>query len=677
MEKSKNCFTNFFKMFDYFGVNFTFKIKNETNYKTNFGGQIFLLFLILANIYFFLLFSDFWNRKIFNVNNSFSVNTPAPKINFNDSSFNLGYSLLYENNSVLDPKTIGLSLKLYLSTILNNDVPNKIRNKIITRNCQTSDFFTKNKNDSFTSLFLNNYLCAIVNDSIEIEGTFTDSKYQYLELSVSIDDNIFQKGNLSIIKYFLDHHPLKLNVYWTDGSFDMANYSDPISNFLHSYLMYIDIFSIKKVNLDFAKIQFSSDDNMILQRPVNLTRVAFKEDFQYSYYTNNRTALQSGNTLVKLFFRSSPSITQIDRSYQKLNTFFANFGGIMSNMLLGLYFFVSFINQFWAEQDVMNKILKFREQIKIIHPKELDLMKKSFNKGQLNNKTCEHQINDKSENYQEKVSNEKAMIDINEAKSKEYLESNLQNFNPLSKNKNIEIELNELSFKDETFNNYNKRKSIDALKERIISQSNNEVPRQINTDHKLSFESQRDFNNENKIIKTIIRKESFHHIKLKEREGIISIDKAVEKIYANSKSKKAINFNCFDIFLRNFCWKSESMKFMNILYEKANKKLLYYFDAYSYVRKMQEIDILKYLLLDKDQINLFKFLSKPTISKSYSDSDDIYQNIQKNQEFHDFLINEDIHEIVLSYFTIKDKKDDINKKLFYLFDYEIDNILID
>ena len=50
---------------------------------------------------------------------------------------------------------------------------------------------------------------------------------------------------------------------------------------------------------------------------------------------------------------------------------------------------------------------------------------------------------------------------------------------------------------------------------------------------------------------------------------------------------------------------------------------------------------------------------------------------QSFSEFHDFLINEDIHEIVLSYFTIKDKKDDINKKFFYLFDYEIDNILID
>ena len=38
MEKKNKIFSNFFKMFDYFGVNFTFKINNKNSFKTNFGG---------------------------------------------------------------------------------------------------------------------------------------------------------------------------------------------------------------------------------------------------------------------------------------------------------------------------------------------------------------------------------------------------------------------------------------------------------------------------------------------------------------------------------------------------------------------------------------------------------------------------------------------------------------
>ena len=91
---------------------------------------------------------------------------------------------------------------------------------------------------------------------------------------------------------------------------------------------------------------------------------------------------------------------------------------------------------------------------------------------------------------------------------------------------------------------------------------------------------------------------------------------------------------------------------------------------------MQEIDILKYLLFDKNQINLFNFLTKPSVSKLYSDSDDIYQNIQKNREFHHEIQIEEVNDIIKSYDSINGNNDDLNKKLLYLFNYEVDNLLI-
>ena len=102
----------------------------------------------------------------------------------------------------------------------------------------------------------------------------------------------------------------------------------------------------------------------------------------------------------------------------------------------------------------------------------------------------------------------------------------------------------------------------------------------------------------------------------------------------------------------------------------------YYLDVLTYVKKVQEIDILKYLLLDKDQVKMFNFLTKPTISMIYSDSDDIYQNIQQNREKHSKIDNQELEEIIKSYNSVKEKDDDFNNRLFYLFDYEIDHLVL-
>ena len=90
---------------------------------------------------------------------------------------------------------------------------------------------------------------------------------------------------------------------------------------------------------------------------------------------------------------------------------------------------------------------------------------------------------------------------------------------------------------------------------------------------------------------------------------------------------------------------------------------------------MQEIDILKYLLLDKDQVNLFNFLTRPTVSLLYSDSDNIYHTMQKNGEKKSKISFRELEEILQSYNAIKNNNNDLNKKLLYLFDYEVDNLI--
>jgi hypothetical protein len=44
--------------------------------------------------------------------------------------------------------------------------------------------------------------------------------------------------------------------------------------------------------------------------------------------------------------------------------------------------------------------------------------------------------------------------------------------------------------------------------------------------------------------------------------------------------------------------------------KSAEFRIHYYMDIYNFIKKMQEIDLLKYCLFDKDQIMIFDFISK-------------------------------------------------------------------
>jgi len=162
-----------------------------------------------------------------------------------------------------------------------------------------------------------------------------------------------------------------------------------------------------------------------------------------------------------------------------------------------------------------------------------------------------------------------------------------------------------------------------------------------------------------------------HHLDLQLRSGN-TINKKEHKIL--DSYNKPLGFSAAEIFLRNCPCRSKKLTLKNKFYEKASKKLNYYFDIFTYVKKMQEIDLMKYLLMDKNQASLFNFLCKPSISMTYNDSDTIYREANKDSVTN--TKGEELENINQSYKVLKDKNDEVNNRLLYLFDYEIDHLLI-
>ena len=261
--------------------------------------------------------------------------------------------------------------------------------------------------------------------------------------------------------------------------------------------------------------------------------------------------------------------------------FIANLGGIQSYILLILTLFVSFLDEFWASQKIMNNILKFREHLKITHPQQYKMLKLHLRGGSINGELA------RSKTTNMEVSSVKPEIiqDLSLQKNKSYIDFN----EDCEKTKN------------------------DAIK----------VESSIEMTERNQDSSSIDINLEKKS-----RAMTKHHLNIHAREGKL-MEKSEEKIL--SASKKPLNFSCIDIFFRFCPCKTKKLNLKNKFYEKASKKMEYYFDIFTYIKKMQEIDIIKYLLLDQDQIKLLNFISKPSVSMNYSDSDDIYSNIQKKR----------------------------------------------
>ena len=276
---------------------------------------------------------------------------------------------------------------------------------------------------------------------------------------------------------------------------------------------------------------------------------------------------------------------------------------------------VGFVNQFWAEQSVMNTMFKYREHLKSSHPEHYDIIKLYLRGEGFQNKRSNINIQVSEPNKQVYKSESE---DINEANK---LQNNTANL------KIVEIELNEIpNFPDTPKTN-------------------------------------------NKKVATV------NHAELYSRKG--KLNKEEEALLADSE--KPLSFNPFEIFWRFCPCKTRRLELKNSLFKKSYKKMEYYFDIYTYFKKIQEIDILKYLLLDKNQVKLFNFLSRPSVSLAYSDSDEIYQKEQQNRNntADSYISIEDLNEIIQSYKKLMTKNEKLNEKLFYLFDYEIDHLIIE
>ena len=113
----------------------------------------------------------------------------------------------------------------------------------------------------------------------------------------------------------------------------------------------------------------------------------------------------------------------------------------------------------------------------------------------------------------------------------------------------------------------------------------------------------------------------------------------------------------------------------NILFKKGEKLLYLSSDILSYLKNMQILDILTYIILEPNQIKMLKFISKPVISftEKKNSTNSISWKLEDDNEGKEKYVNDFYKGYKELQTTIKKTK--MDKKFITILNEELDHLI--
>ena len=598
------------RKFDVFAVPLAFRYKNEDKYSTSFGGFIFILFSILAltvAIYYFIPFATRKNYSLV----YYSMKLPtAERIKLKDSkaAFAVGYDCNTGNDGTKPEDILNLNFNYIIYKKYSDGSRKKFPEPLTTHKCTYADFYNQ-YNTTFDLLNLKTLECLDNTDHV-IEGIYTDEVFSYYEFSVSTKED--SETNFNRIDEYLIENDCKIVIYYTDITFDLNNYEEPIKPFLSEIFMQLNPILFLKMNAYFMNQYFADDDYLLFNLEENkpITRTLYSREEKYSLYKGlNRFEEKPTDykNYLKIYIRADTKKTEVKRRYQKIIEFFADASSLLMAFFEIIYFIITFINNFYANYSLSKKIFLFKE----VESHHLDLsLKHNKIKNLIALTDPFKDILSTNPKGNKKISN------VHFAKEESIKALEKEEIKIININNNNEIEREQIIEKE-----LEKKKKL--LKPRKKSSK------------KLIF-----INKEQNELQNIKINSLKNEILTTERINIntnLTRSKVEDFTIEEQTSKKKIKytFNIFEIIINSFfyCCLSKNLKLKRELNIKANSILNYKLDIVLYTRNMILLDIINKTLLEQDKKSIINFLTRPTLytkKKIETEYDKFYNNYSIN-----------------------------------------------
>ena len=617
MKKKCSCI---YKKINLFSTYISFHINNSHSFRSIFGGLITIVFLFI--VISFILYHTFifiFKLKIEYIHSNTIVNN-CPFINLTDIKFNLGFGLQFTINGT----NAFESYKKYFDYSMNINEwfggPSTIKNyKLNLKYCDINDF-DYHVNDTFYNIKLNKFYCPIIDDTTNftLEGLYTDKYFKFVEIIFKLNE--YSKNHLNELKEFMIKNPVEMIIYLMDSSINYEDRKNPISKYMNEINKWLDFENRKETQISLSDVEFEDDQhyyfNSINKRNVaNLDSIV--DSFRFIKRNNNLDDDILGSFIIKASYKK----IKFKRIYQKLPNFLAQISGLLEFSYLISFIIVRFLDKNLIDKIIIKKMFKYRGN----NNYNFDYLKILYREDQLKKDKLKQ---NKSLNLKENKIDEE--IDNENNNNNDFIISSQRTFNN-----------NETNNKNIKYNNYFNTYKVYSIKKKTTNENNNSFQNKSNI-----------YSTKNSNLKFI----NYFNKKLLNKN--------------NNEYQNKENINLFNLALNKickcFCNSKNKVKY-NIIQNKIN----YYLDILFYINKIQEIDLIKYILFDNNnQTILFEYLTKPIINfNEYENIDNIKIKKYKKKDYENLY---DIYKEININNKINNNISNIEAKLINLFNKEID-----
>ena len=562
---------NIIRELDYFGTIVSFRLGEDLKYKSLIGGTCTIIYIVIALIYILYMLIPFLKRKEINFTFSNKIISQNPFVNLSSTNFNFAFGVLYSSDqaSAIENTTKYFDYKINLIEWIGVD--DLFKKEILFNYCNESDF-PSSLYDQFEVNELNELYCLLINDNnlnylnylnYSLDGLYTDDYFKFITIDFFLSE--YGKNNFDEVKIYLRENPLLMSLFFVDTAIDYENRHVPLPVYINYITRDIDFDYIKKSEIFISSLEFVNDDNFFFNKE-SLTKKAMFDRCEDSFrFIHDRNEEENYN-LFQIEIKVSPKVTTLKRKYQKLPEFVASLSGLLSFLLVFIFVCCNLIERKAINQELIHRMLKFRGNKNININYLIDRFKNlKYTNEFEQNEFLKKKIDEKKNDHNSKEN-------MNEKIIKLFSNMNVESIPNIKKN--IE-ETKETSKREkEYFYTSNSTKSLSPKKKKKNS---------VNREKTQFIKSENIFINQNTNLKP-------------KNEVVLKKLNMIEII---------CNFFCF-------CC-SPRLKKNRLLLSQAENKINYYMDIHTYIRTVQEFELLKDIFFDKKSLTLFHFLSKCSV----------------------------------------------------------------
>lgn len=628
-------FLNFLDIFR-FPLTLTFK-RYEKN--STLIGKIFTLGIIIFLFYSFMV-SDILNKKNPNILSQDLIVEKRPTIFLNRNNFTALLGIADDSNKFYVNESM---YSFFACTQYSN---NNKSNQTFYQNCDKLELCTQNDfiedPTEFNRLGLNGTYC-LHNKTYKLSGYWDEETVENFWFELRACENSTLNNNscprLEEIDSFLKDY--YIDIYISSPFIDASEYENFISRSVKIFYQRIDPIFLKKMYLYLKNTIIETDEGFIFKSIKAINTYLHGE-----FSTDSISKPKNSKKYFEFNIYSSGEQRKIKRNYQKFQTLLAELGGIL-NFLFIFGFILSKVEHHYKLFSVISNEIFIFPKIEKKSPIRT-FLKKINSKRNLELNECKSEREIQLQNFKENDHSSKSFEDFSTIR------------------KHIVFSIVNSPLKDPDESDFNSQ----SISPQIGRTNSNKTLNLIGNDPSIPLTQSITWKEKLRYLVNLNKNASISNSVKKEKNH----EKLMEDLGRYQKMKQKENFFGLGflgfvkfIFKKNIkCFFKRDISVEEKLFSQAKEKIEESLDILDILKKLQEIERMKEILFNEDQLFFFNLLTKPLITL------DSIKNKEKELLSKSIMhINKErLKEMYLS-MRNKSKKSEVDKRIMALLDNDI------